>query len=38
MENYYRFEKSALAQLGFADTTPCVKDERIISCMNTRKV
>ena len=32
-DNYCRFESSVLAQLGFTDTTPCVKDERIVSAI-----
>lgn len=32
-ENYHRFEKYVLTQLGFRDKTPCVKDERILSAM-----
>jgi len=32
-ENYDRFEKNVLTQLGFTGTTPCVTAERIISAM-----
>ena len=32
-ENYYRFERFVLTQLGFTDITPCVKDERIVTAI-----
>ena len=32
-DKYCRFEKFVLTQLGFTDTTPCVRDERIISAI-----